>query len=308
VVAAEQAEPDPAFPTLPYPNPEEPGALDAVLRLAVRQRADLVIAHDPDGDRCAVAVPDPHSAGGWRRLTGDELGALLGQQAAIPAAMAGRGVLASTIVSSRLLPRIAAAHGLRHATTLTGFKWISRTPGLSFGYEEALGYCVDPAAVRDKDGISAALRVVYLWSQLTDRGETLLDALDDLALTHGLHATDQLALRLPGNGDIAAVMARLRAAGPASLAGSAVVDARDLLDGDGEVPPTDGLAWTTRADDRLVVRPSGTEPKLKCYLEVVIRVANRDALPRAREQARERLARLRAETAALVAPVPSEFA
>ncbi|MGH8827753.1 MAG: phospho-sugar mutase, partial [Jiangellaceae bacterium] len=192
-VVADQAEPDPDFPTVAFPNPEEPGAIDLALELAREVQADIVIANDPDADRCAVAVPDSGARGGWRMLRGDEVGALLGEH------IAGRGAsgtFANSIVSSRLLGRIAAVHGLDHVETLTGFKWISRAPDLAYGYEEALGYCVDPASVRDKDGISAAVLVAELAAQTKNAGRTLLDLLDDLAVTHGLHATDQLSIRV----------------------------------------------------------------------------------------------------------------
>ncbi|MEE6287627.1 phospho-sugar mutase [Georgenia sp. MJ173] len=300
LVVPQQAEPDPDFPTVAFPNPEEPGALDLALHLAVHESADLIIANDPDADRCSVAVPDRDAAGGWRQLTGDEVGSLLGEQAAITGAVVGGGVLASSVVSSRLLAKIAASHGLQHRTTLTGFKWISRVPGLVFGYEEAQGYCVDPAAVRDKDGISAAVRVALLASQLTDRGWTLGDALDAIAARHGLHATAPLTLRVSDVSVIAPVMARLRERGPASLAGSPVVHTVDLSLGEGDLPPTDGLVFVTAAEDRVVVRPSGTEPKLKCYLEVIVPAADRAQVPAARRAASARLETIRAELAATI--------
>ncbi len=300
IVVPEQGEPDPDFPTVTFPNPEEPGALDLAIRLARREDADLIIANDPDADRCSVAVPDPAAPGGWRQLTGDEVGALLGKQAAISAAVAGRGVLASSVVSSRLLGDIARSHGLEHRTTLTGFKWISRVPGLVFGYEEALGYCVDPEAVRDKDGISAAVRVALLASQLQDRGRTLLHALDEIALQYGLHATEPLTVRVEDASVIPAAMARLREAGPSHLAGSPVVRTVDLAEGSADLPPTDGLVYHTAARDRVIVRPSGTEPKLKCYLEVVEEVAEADRLSDARRAAADRLARIRSELATAI--------
>ncbi|SEE18249.1 phospho-sugar mutase [Jiangella alba] len=289
---AEQAEPDPDFPTVAFPNPEEPGAIDLALALAQRVEADIVIANDPDADRCAVALPA--RSGGWTMLHGDEVGALLGAHLA----ERGRtGVLANSIVSSRLLGRIAAAHGLPHAETLTGFKWISRVPGLTYGYEEALGYCVDPESVRDKDGISTAVLVAELAAATAAAGRTLWDVLDDLAVAHGLHATDQLSVRVEDLSLIAAAMARLRSAPPSSLAGSAVVTADDLLAGDGGLPPTDGLRYLTADATRVVVRPSGTEPKLKCYLEVVVPVGDGDVAA-ARATARDRLAAVRADIGA----------
>lgn len=300
VVVPEQFEPDPDFPTVSFPNPEEPGALDLALRLARRHTADVLIANDPDADRCSVAVPHRDAPGGWRQLTGDEVGALLGEQAAITAAVVGGGVLASSVVSSRLLAKIARSHGLEHRTTLTGFKWISRAEGLVFGYEEAQGYCVDPAAVRDKDGISTAVRVALLASQLADRGRTLTDALDALAVRHGLHATAPLTLRVDDVSVIAPAMARLREQGPATLAGSPVISTVDLSLGEGDLPPTDGLVYLTAAEDRVVVRPSGTEPKLKCYLEVIIPVTVPDEVATARRQAADRLAAIRAELATAI--------
>ncbi|MFP5336500.1 MAG: phospho-sugar mutase [Actinomycetes bacterium] len=298
-VVPEQAEPDPAFPTVAFPNPEEPGAIDLALGCARERRADLVIANDPDADRCAVAVRDPRGPAdtdGWRMLHGDELGALLGEHLARRGLPAG-SVLANSVVSCRLLSRIAAAHGLRHVVTLTGFKWISRVPGLRFGYEEALGYCVDPHTVRDKDGVSAAVLVAEVAAEARAAGRTLLDLLDDLAREHGLHATGQLSVRVDDLRLITDAMARLRATPPSELAGSPVTAVDDLLAGSADLPPTDGLRYYTADDDRVIVRPSGTEPKLKAYLEVVVPVTGGD-VDAAREVATERLTRLRADVAA----------
>lgn len=300
LVVPEQFCPDPDFPTMTFPNPEEPGALDLALALARQADADLVIANDPDADRCAVAVPDAGSEGGWRQLSGDELGALLGEQAAGLAAFTGQGVLASSIVSSRLLRRIAYAHGLAHRRTLTGFKWISRVPNLVFGYEESLGYCVDPGCVHDKDGISAAVRVAVLASALKAQRRSLTDLLDRLAREHGLHTTATLSLQVEDPGAIAQAMERLRAGGaPARLAGSPVVQELDLLDGvddgvGGQLAPLDALVWTTAADDQVVVRPSGTEPRLKCYCEVVLPVGDRP-VTEVRLEAASRLESLHAD-------------
>ena len=297
----EQAEPDPDFPTVAFPNPEEPGALDLALGLAAEIQADLVIANDPDADRCSAAIPDPAADGGWRQLTGDEVGALLGQDAAQHLVSAGeRKVLASSVVSSRLLAAIAAAHGLEHRATLTGFKWISRVPDLAYGYEEALGYCTDPDAVRDKDGIAAAVRLAKLAAELKAGGSDLQALLDELAVRHGVHATAPVTVRVQDLGDIPRLMDRLRTAPPQTLAGSAVVDRTDLSEGSTDLPPTDALVWTTEAGDRVIVRPSGTEPKLKCYLEVVEPVAGPSALAQSRTRATERLERLRAEVSAAV--------
>ena len=313
----EQADPDPDFPTVAFPNPEEPGATDLALALAWALPADLVVALDPDADRCAVAVvdrrahipargPETPQADGWRMLTGDEVGALLGADAAARAAAAGEGgTLACSIVSSRLLSAIAADAGLRFAPALTGFKWISRVDGLVFGYEEALGYCVDPSHVRDKDGISTAVRVCDLAARLAAEGRTLVDALDDLARAHGLYATGQVSARFADLSRIGATMAALREAPPAHLAGSAVVEVVDLAAGteddrDG-LPPTDGIRLLTADGTRVVVRPSGTEPKVKAYLEVVVPVApdaDREALDAAHRDARHRLDRLAADVRA----------
>ncbi|WP_299532663.1 phospho-sugar mutase [uncultured Streptomyces sp.] len=294
VLVAEQAEPDPDFPTVAFPNPEEPGAMDLAFATARREHPDLVIANDPDADRCAVAVPDPDADGGWRMLRGDEVGALL---AAHLVERGATGVFAASIVSSSLLGRIAERAGLGHEETLTGFKWIARVEGLRYGYEEALGYCVDPDGVRDKDGVTAALLVAELASALKERGRTLLDLLDDLALAHGLHATDQLSVRVEDLTVIADAMARLRERPPASLAGLAVTSAEDLSAGSAALPPTDGLRY--RLDGaRVIVRPSGTEPKLKCYLEVVVPVGSAAALPAARAEAARLLAGIKKDLAA----------
>src|SRR4051812_6396681 len=301
-VVPQQAQPDPAFPTVAFPNPEEPGAIDLALAAARERGADLVIANDPDADRCAVAVPDPAAdsadswSGGWRMLRGDELGALLGEYLLARSRPVTGAVVANSVVSSQLLERIAAAHGVRHETTLTGFKWISRVPELVYGYEEALGYCVAPALVRDKDGITAALVVAELAASLKAAGRTLLDALDDLARAHGVHATDQLSLRVADLSLIETAMASLRAEPPATLGGDVVSEVRDLEEG-GPLPPTDGLLYRTAAGGRVVVRPSGTEPKLKGYLQAVGPVAAGD-LAGARAQADRRLAAIKDDLAA----------
>ncbi|WP_407318576.1 phospho-sugar mutase [Isoptericola halotolerans] len=320
VPVEEQGYPDPDFPSVSFPNPEEPGALDMALGLAVDTGADLVIANDPDADRCAVAVLDVTQgthlgvetarSSGWRMLHGDEVGALLGAEAVRRAVAEGAGgvapdgaTVASSVVSSRLLGRLAAAAGVAHATTLTGFKWISRTPGLVFGYEEALGYCVDPGHVRDKDGISAAVVVASLAARLKAEGRTLVDALDDVARAHGLCVTDQLSARFEDLAQIPATMARLRSAPPASLGGSPVATVADLSDGYHGLPPTDGMLLLADDDTRVIVRPSGTEPKVKCYLEVVSPVPS-DAPPlqvgKARVAAHERLDALKTELAGVL--------
>lgn len=269
-MVASQADPDPDFPTVSFPNPEEPGAIDAALELARSMGADIAVANDPDADRCAVAVPDTAADGGWRMLRGDELGALLGEFLLAPGP---NGVAACSIVSSSLLGKIAASYGVRYVETLTGFKWIGRVPELVFGYEEALGYCVDPEAVKDKDGVSTLVRVLQLAAQAKAAGRTLLDLLDDLAVKHGLHATDQLSVRVDDLSLIAQAMERLRATPPATLGDYTVERIDDLSQGSESLPPTDGLRYTLSDGARVVVRPSGTEPKLKCYLEVVVPVS-----------------------------------
>ncbi|MCX4512852.1 phospho-sugar mutase [Streptomyces sp. NBC_01619] len=297
VLVEEQAEPDPDFPTVAFPNPEEPGAMDLAFAKAREARPDIVIANDPDADRCAVAVPDDTVDGGWRMLRGDEVGALL---AAHLVHKGARGTFAESIVSSSLLGRIAEAAGLGYEETLTGFKWISRVDGLRYGYEEALGYCVDPDGVRDKDGITAALLVAELASELKAQGRTLSDLLDDLAVTHGLHATDQLSVRVEDLGVIADAMRRLREQPPVLLAGLRVVSAEDLTQGSEQLPPTDGLRYHLDGayTARVIVRPSGTEPKLKCYLEVVVPVAGASGLTDARARAAEVLSAVKRDLAA----------
>ncbi|MCT7356282.1 phospho-sugar mutase [Streptomyces sp. 15-116A] len=290
VLVAEQADPDPEFPTVAFPNPEEPGAMDLAFATAraTDPAPDLVIANDPDADRCAAAVKD---GADWRMLRGDEVGALL---AAHLVRRGATGTFAESIVSSSLLGRIAEKAGLPHVETLTGFKWIARADGIRYGYEEALGYCVDPDGVRDKDGITAALLLTELASELKQEGRTLLDLLDDLAVEHGLHATDQLSVRVKDLSLIADAMRRLREHPPTELAGLRITKAEDLTRGTDTLPPTDGLRYTLEGA-RVIVRPSGTEPKLKCYLEVVVPVPARTDLPAARTEAEALLTRLKGD-------------
>lgn len=302
-----QAEPDPDFPTVSFPNPEEPGAMDLAFETARDTAAasgpvDLVLANDPDADRCAVAVPDRAAEGGWRMLSGDDVGALLATHLVHKRA---RGTFATSIVSSSLVSRIAHAADLPYEETLTGFKWLARVDGLRYAFEEALGYCVDPEGVLDKDGITAALLIAELAAELKQADRSLTDLLDDLAVEHGLHATDQLSVRVEDLSLIASAMERLRAATPVSLAGLAVVSAEDLSEGSDLLPPTDGLRYQLAGDPdagvekaRVVVRPSGTEPKLKCYLEVVVAVRDQAALAAARTAAKSVLAELKADLAA----------
>jgi phosphomannomutase len=286
-VVAEQGTPDPDFPTVSFPNPEEPGAIDLALARAVDIEADLVVANDPDADRCAVAaVVD----GRWRMLSGDELGALLGEDALRRGV---RGTYACSIVSSSQLEAMAVAHGQPYVSTLTGFKWIGRVPGLVFGYEEAIGYCVDPEAVPDKDGISALVRVLSLAAELKAAGRTLADRLDEIATRYGVYITDQLAVRVADLGMIAAAMARLRANPPRELDGEPVTVV-DLAPGTAELPGTDAVLISGESV-KVVVRPSGTEPKLKCYLEARRPPDSSIPLAQDRRLARARLARIRGE-------------
>ncbi|WP_431862781.1 phospho-sugar mutase [Micrococcus terreus] len=291
-VVTEQAEPDPAFPTVTFPNPEEPGAMDLALATAEREGADLVIAHDPDADRCALAVQERD--GSWRMLRGDETGVLLGHHLMQRLQQSGAAA-ANSVVSSRQLSRMAQAAGVEHQTTLTGFKWISRVPGLGFGYEEALGYCVDPANVRDKDGMTAALVAAELAATLKSQGRSLLDLLDSLAVQHGLYATGQLSIRVADLSLLDAMMSRLRQAPPSSLGGQRVIESADLAEGHRGLPPTDGVLYLTEGDSRVIIRPSGTEPKLKCYLETVLPVEDASRVAEARVQAQQVLDRVTAD-------------
>ncbi|PRY60152.1 phosphomannomutase [Knoellia remsis] len=286
-----QAQPDPAFPTVSFPNPEEPGAMDAALELAEQTGPDVVIANDPDADRCAVAVPGP---GGWRMLRGDEVGVLLGAHLLDRADVPEGAVFANSIVSSRMLATVCRVRGVAHEETLTGFKWISRVPGLRYGYEEALGYCVDPAQVSDKDGVSAALVVAEVAASLKAEGRSIQDRLDELATLHGVHATDAFSVRVEDLSLIGAIMARLRAEPLESVAGVRVSRVDDLARGDGGLPPTEGLRYYLEDESRVIVRPSGTEPKLKVYLEVIEPVGD-DGLAAAQSRAAERLAGIRRE-------------
>jgi phosphomannomutase len=306
IVVPSQSEPDPEFPTVIFPNPEEPGAIDAALALAAREHADLVLANDPDADRCAVAVPDPAAAtldnpSGWRMLRGDEVGSLLGAHI-LARGVAPDDVFANSIVSSRLLAAMAAGAGIRHQETLTGFKWISRVECLRYGYEEALGYCVDPHQVRDKDGVSAALLLAEMAAGLRAQGRSLLDVLDDLALTHGVHATDSFAVRVDDLGLIGTLMSRLREEPPTDIGGVPVTRIDDLSEGSEQLPPTDGLRYHLQDESRVIVRPSGTEPKLKVYLEVIVAVESSTGLAAASAEAKARLHRVSASMSRLTAP------
>ncbi|MCI4011066.1 phospho-sugar mutase [Brevibacterium sp. ZH18] len=276
-VPSQQA-PDPDFPTVAFPNPEEAGALDESYALAREVGAELIIANDPDADRFSAAIPDSSLAAGYRQLSGDEVGLLLGEDIATRLAQGDHHtdhaggvspVFANSIVSSRGLAAAARSHGFTATNTLTGFKWISRVPGLVFGYEEALGYCVDPAAVRDKDGISAAVTFAALASRLKESGSSIDAELDRIRNRDGYFATAPLSFRLEDVSLIASAMAKLRENPPMTLAGSPVAEVHDLSQGYEGLPPTDGILLLSESNTRVIVRPSGTEPKLKCYLEVV---------------------------------------
>jgi len=299
-VVSEQSAPDGDFPTVPFPNPEEHGATDLLLQLAERVDAGIAIALDPDADRCALGVPRP--GGGWRMLTGDESGALLGDHVlrSLNRVEHPDPLVATTIVSAELLGRIAASHDARYDETLTGFKWIVRAgdgagTGLVFGYEEALGLCVDPGQVRDKDGISAAVLACDLLAGLAATGAGLQDRLDELARAHGLFVTGQHSVRVSDLTQIADAMARLRRSAPDTLLGAPVDEVTDLL------PLTDGIRLRT-ADVRVVIRPSGTEPKLKAYLQLTTAVPDGADLNELKAQARTRMSTLSDEIAAAIGP------
>jgi phosphomannomutase len=315
-----QQQPDPAFPTAHYPNPEEPGVLDLARETAEQAGADLVLANDPDADRLAVMVPGPD---GWQALTGDELGALLGD-AVLKRSAGGSTVVSTSVVSGSLLRRLADAAGVRCVTTLTGFKWVARAGGddatLIYGYEQALGYTVRPDLVTDKDGISAALLALQIATEEAQHGRTLLDRLDDLALTHGLHVTSLRTIKADGAAGLTQLndaVERVRKEPPRLLAGLpvTVTDLRDgppgvvdLAGGFAErspgrpLPPADVLIWHAGDNARVMVRPSGTEPELKIYAEVVRTVQSRDELAAARASAAEQAEQMMAAAAGALQP------
>ena len=292
---AAQFAPDGRFPTVSFPNPEEPGAMDLALAEAREHGADIIIANDPDADRCSAGIP---TADGFRMLSGDEVGWLLGWWTVERMRRSGAtmaGTLAQSIVSGTLLKAIALDAGLDYAVTLTGFKWISRVPGLLFGYEEALGYCVDPRHVTDKDGITASLLMMEMVAHLKAEGRGVQDVLDDLARRFGLYETSQVAVRVQDVTLIADAMARLRTAPPRALGGRAVLEVVDLEEGAYGLPPTDGLLYALDGA-RVIIRPSGTEPKLKCYLQIVTPVEG--DLAAARALSANEMASLRASVSA----------
>ena len=264
ILVKEQAEPDPDFPTVAFPNPEEPGAIDLALATARAHNADLVIANDPDADRCAAAIKGRD--GQWRMLRGDELGVIFGEWIA---RTSPRGTFGNSIVSSSILRKISAHYGIDFKEVLTGFKWLAKIEDLAFGYEEAIGYAVDSETVNDKDGISAAIFLAQIATDLAAVGKDLNDLLDEVWLRHGFHATEQISIRVAHMGAITILLAGLRSNPPQEIAGRSVESIDDLAAPTDGLPPTDGLRLWLSGGVRIIIRPSGTEAKLKCYIEVI---------------------------------------
>lgn len=264
IVVKEQEKPDPDFPTTPFPNPEEDGAINLALEYAKREGADLVIANDPDADRCAIAINDPGE--GWRMLRGDEVGAIVGKYL-IERDRVSNGAFANSLVSSTLLSKMAKKAGIEFHETLTGFKWISKISNLTFGYEEALGYCVDAKSVNDKDGISVGLLIAQIAGELRETGVSLVDYLNLIGNEYGFHKTDQISIRVTELSIIQSLLNKVAANPPASLAGSTLISAEDL--NKSKTMATPGIRCYYNDGIRVIIRPSGTEPKLKCYIEVV---------------------------------------
>jgi phosphomannomutase len=264
ILVTEQAEPDPDFPTVAFPNPEEPGAIDLALATARAHNADLVIANDPDADRCAAAIKD--RKGDWRMLRGDELGVIFGEWIA---RRAPQGTFGNSIVSSSILRKISAHYGIDFKEVLTGFKWLAKIEDLAFGYEEAIGYAVDSETVNDKDGISAAIYLAQIATDLAGEGKDLNDLLDQVWQRHGFHATEQISIRVADMRAITDLLARLRSNPPHEIAGRRVESIDDLAAPTDGLPPTDGLRIWLSGGVRIIIRPSGTEAKLKCYIEVI---------------------------------------
>lgn len=227
--------------------------------------AEFILANDPDADRLAVAIPDARAEGGWRRLTGNEVGLLLGWRAARTATA---GSLACSLVSSPGLQTVAEHYGLDFHATLTGFKWISRAPGIVFGFEEALGYLVNPDTVRDKDGISAAVAMLGMIAEAREQGATVADLLAQFQQTFGFFDSGQVSVRVEDVSIIGRIMAALRAQHPTAIGGVRVERVEDLLEATGDEPAGDVLRLWLDDGSRVIVRPSGTEPKLKAYLDV----------------------------------------
>lgn len=264
ILVREQEKPNPDFPTTPFPNPEESGAIDLALKYAKHEQADLVIANDPDADRCAFAINDPDH--GWRMLRGDEVGAIVGKYL-IDKDRINNGAFANSLVSSSLLGKMAKKAGVEFHETLTGFKWISKISNLTFGYEEALGYCIDPKLVNDKDGISVGLLIAQIAGELRDAGISLSDYLNLIGDEYGFHKTDQISIRVSDLSFISTLLNKFVANPPASLTGSGLISSEDLSKS--KTMPTPGIRCYYNDGIRVIVRPSGTEPKLKCYIEVV---------------------------------------
>ena len=264
ILVSEQADPDPDFPTVAFPNPEEPGAIDLALATARSHNADLVIANDPDADRCAAAIKD--RSGDWRMLRGDELGVIFGEWIA---RRSPQGTFGNSIVSSSILRKISAHYGIDFKEVLTGFKWLAKIEDLAFGYEEAIGYAVDSETVNDKDGISAAIFLAQIATDLAAVGKDLNDLLDEVWARHGFHATEQISIRVADMGAITELLAGLRSNPPQEIAGRAVESIDDLAAPTDGLPPTDGLRLWLSGGVRIIIRPSGTEAKLKCYIEVI---------------------------------------
>jgi phosphomannomutase len=264
IVVLEQEKPDPNFPTTPFPNPEESGVLDLAIEYAKRENADLIIANDPDADRCAIAINDPDH--GWRMLRGDEVGAIIGKYL-IEKDRINNGAYANSLVSSSLLSKMAKKAGIEFHETLTGFKWVSKVANLTFGYEEALGYCIDPKSVNDKDGISVGLLIAQIVGELRDAGITLTDYLNLIGDEYGFHKTDQISIRVSDLSIIKKLLDMVIANPPSDLAGSGLISAEDLSKS--KNMPTPGVRFYYNDGIRIIIRPSGTEPKLKCYIEVV---------------------------------------
>ena len=264
ILVSEQAAPDPDFPTVAFPNPEEPGAIDLALATARSHNADLVIANDPDADRCAAAIKD--RSGDWRMLRGDELGVIFGEWIA---RTSPQGTFGNSIVSSSILRKISAHYGIDFQEVLTGFKWLAKIEDLAFGYEEAIGYAVDSETVNDKDGISAAIFLAQIATDLAAVGKDLNDLLDEVWQRHGFHATEQISIRVADMGAITKLLAGLRSNPPREIAGRAVESIDDLAAPTDGLPPTDGLRLWLSGGVRIIIRPSGTEAKLKCYIEVI---------------------------------------
>ena len=264
ILVIEQADPDPDFPTVAFPNPEEPGAIDLALATARTHNADLVIANDPDADRCAAAIKDRD--GQWRMLRGDELGVIFGEWIA---RTAPKGTFGNSIVSSSILRKISAHYGIDFKEVLTGFKWLAKIEDLAFGYEEAIGYAVDSETVNDKDGISAAIFLAQIASDLATDGKDLNDLLDQVWARHGFHATEQISIRVADMSAISKLLANLRSNPPQEIAGRAVESIDDLAAPTDALPPTDGVRLWLSGGVRIIIRPSGTEAKLKCYIEVI---------------------------------------